>query len=112
MVASRPDHSLRAWCFSAPQTFRARVSIDPVTIQIYNINKQARQDLYYNVTSPGYKSQYAFTVTFKAAARFVEIDIVQIEVPVCLGRKYKISVRSLLWVLPNRTSPSATVYMP
>lgn len=45
------------------------------------------------MTSPGYKTHYAFTVTDKSAAQFVEVDIGQIEVPVCPGRKYKISAQ-------------------
>ncbi|KAL8678099.1 MAG: hypothetical protein Q9186_005538 [Xanthomendoza sp. 1 TL-2023] len=47
----------------------------------------------YNVTSPGYKSHYAFTVTDKSAAPFVEVDIGQIDVPVCAGRRYKLSAQ-------------------
>ena len=45
----------------------------------------------YNVTSPGYNSPYALTMTSKSAAQFVEVDIGQIEIPVCPSRKYKIS---------------------
>lgn len=47
----------------------------------------------YNVTSPGYISKYAFTMTDKLASPFVEVDIGQIEVPVCVGRKYKLSAK-------------------
>ncbi|KAL8726142.1 MAG: hypothetical protein Q9166_006899 [cf. Caloplaca sp. 2 TL-2023] len=49
----------------------------------------------YNVTSPGYNSKYAFTMTDDLATTYVEVSIGQ-SVPVCPGRKYKLSAQGFI----------------
>lgn len=68
--------------------------MSPSTLHDHSVNIQnSGQYFSYNVTSPGYHSRYGFTMTDNLAGPFVEVDIGQIEVPVCPGRKYKVSAK-------------------
>ncbi|KAL8856867.1 MAG: hypothetical protein Q9178_006584 [Gyalolechia marmorata] len=54
--------------------------------------KYYAQQFSYNVTSPGYNSKYAFTMTDELATTYVAVEIGQ-NVSVCPGRRYKLSAQ-------------------
>ncbi|KAL8893071.1 MAG: hypothetical protein Q9215_000076 [Flavoplaca cf. flavocitrina] len=62
----------------------------------------------YNVTSPGYCSRHAFTMTDNLAATFVKVSIGQ-NITLCPGRKYKLSAQ--IFITDGSARPMKEQYL-
>ncbi|KAL8845849.1 MAG: hypothetical protein Q9221_009017, partial [Calogaya cf. arnoldii] len=65
-------------------------SLTPWTILSSTPNPLSSPNFTYNITSPGHKSAYAFTMTDNAAASYVEVAIGQ-TMSLCPNRTYRLS---------------------
>ncbi|KAL8657109.1 MAG: hypothetical protein Q9226_002242 [Calogaya cf. arnoldii] len=67
-------------------------SLLPWTILSSTPDPLSSPNFTYNITSPGHKSAYAFTMTDNAAASYVEVTIGQ-TISLCLSRTYRLSAQ-------------------